>query len=342
MEMNELRRAIVRSAVHKGIEEVREDPKRGIRKLVDLGSHFSRGRFQKLTFEVMQKELTDADSAYYAMVMRLIRCVRPEILEEFGLNVGYNSWTHGAQVIRAHEAEHGYNVPWCLVLDLRQGMGYDVDELMRQGEKLGIYAYLVFGGGRKELDELYPIFRRHRDCAVMVLLRTPELPLVNVENVSNVMLLVPQGEPGARESAAELEKRGCLYGTWVHYSDGKAGAILSGAAEELAEELGAVTLMAVSEPGTSEETRERVVEYAMKAREHKRHLPFLAEFFSDIERIDRIISVEPCMLGIHADGTVFTAQGSRPNLNVQNIALEDILMCTMPRVTYNPDEKAKE
>ena len=342
MEMNELRRAIVRSAVHKGIEEVREDPKRGIRKLVDLGSHFSRGRFQKLTFEVMQKELTDADSAYYAMVMRLIRCVRPEILEEFGLNVGYNIWTHGAQVIRAHEAKHGYNVPWCLVLDLRQGMGYDVDELMRQGEKLGIYAYMVFGGGRKELDELYPIFRRHRDCAVMVLLRTPELPLVNVENVSNVMLLVPQCEPGVRESAAELEKRGCLYGTWVHYSDGKAGAILSGAAEELAEELGAVTLMAVSEPGTSEETRERVVEYAMKAREHKRHLPFLAEFFSDIERIDRIISVEPCMLGIHADGTVFTAQGSRPNLNVQNIALEDILMCTMPRVTYNPDEKAKE
>lgn len=340
--MNELRRAIVRSAIHKGIEEVREDPKRGVRKLVDLGSHFSRGRFQKRTFAVMQKELTDTDSAYYAMAMRLIRCVRPEVLEEFGLNVGYNSWTHGAQVIRAHEAEHGYNVPWCLVLDLRQGMGYDVDELMRQGEKLGIYAYLVFGGDRTELDELYPIFRKHGDCAVMVLLRTPELPMVNVENVGNVVLLVPQNEPGALESTQELKKRGCLYGTWVHYTDGTSAALTGGGAEEKAETLGAFALVAVSEPGTSEKTRETVAQYAQRAREHKRHLPFLTEFFSDIERIDRIISVEPCMLGIHADGTVFTAQGSKPNLSVRNIALEDILMCTMPRVTYDPDQKAKE
>ena len=115
-----------------------------------------------------------------------------------------------------------------------------------------------------------------------------------------------------------------------------------GSAEALAQELGAVPLIAVTEPGTSAETSERVKQYAMKAREHKRYLPFLAEFFSDIERIDRIISVEPCMLGIHADGTVFTAQGSKPNLSVQNIALEDILMCTMPRVTYDPDEQTKE
>ena len=163
-----------------------------------------------------------------------------------------------------------------------------------------------------------------------------------MENVGNVLLLVPQNEPGARESAQELQKRGCLYGAWVHYNDGTAGAILSGGAEDLAEELGAVTLTAVSEPGTSGEVCRRVMEYAQKAQEHKRRLPFLMEFFSDFERIDRIISVEPCMLGIHADGTVFTAQGNKPNLSVQNIALEDILMCTMPRVTYDPDEQTKE
>lgn len=342
MEMNELRRAIVRSAVHKGIEEVREDPKRGVRKLVDMGSHFSKGRFQKQTFAIMQNELTDVNSAYYAMVMRISRYVRPEALEEFGLNVGYNSWTHGAQIIRAHEAEHGYNVPWCLVLDLRQSAGYDVDELMCQGKKLGIYAYMVFGGSRTQLDELYPLFYKHKDCAVLVMLRTPELPLVNIENVNNVALLVPQNEPGARESAQELQKRGCLYGTWVHYSDGTATAVTNGSAEALAEELGAFSLIAVSEPGTGTETCERVAQYAVKEREHKRYLPFLAEFFSDIERIDRIISVEPCMLGVSADGTVFTAQGTNPNLNVQNIALEDVLMCTMPCVTYKTDQDAKE
>ena len=47
LEMNELRRAIIRSAVQKSIREIRQDPKRGIRKMVDLALHFSHGRFQR-------------------------------------------------------------------------------------------------------------------------------------------------------------------------------------------------------------------------------------------------------------------------------------------------------
>ena len=41
----EIRRAIIRSAIERGIQEIRSDPQRGVRKLVDLGTHFSRGRF---------------------------------------------------------------------------------------------------------------------------------------------------------------------------------------------------------------------------------------------------------------------------------------------------------
>ena len=115
MEMNELRRAIIRSAVQKSIREIRQDPKRGIRKMVDLALHFSHGRFQRKILEVMQKELSNPSSAYYSIVTDLAANVKPENLEQFGMDLGYNSWTHGAQIIRNHEAEHGYNVPWCLL-----------------------------------------------------------------------------------------------------------------------------------------------------------------------------------------------------------------------------------
>ena len=174
MEMNELRRAIIRSAVQKSIREIRQDPKRGIRKMVDLALHFSHGRFQRKILEVMQKELSNPSSAYYSIVTDLAANVKPENLEQFGMDLGYNSWTHGAQIIRNHEAEHGYNVPWCLVLDLRQGMGFDVGEVMTQGEKMGIYAYFVFAGNEEQTETLCSVFHTHPDCAVFLLLPDAE------------------------------------------------------------------------------------------------------------------------------------------------------------------------
>ena len=99
LEMNELRRAIIRSAVQKSIREIRQDPKRGIRKMVDLALHFSHGRFQRKILEVMQKELSNPSSAYYSIVTDLAANVKPENLEQFGMDLGYNSWTHGAQII---------------------------------------------------------------------------------------------------------------------------------------------------------------------------------------------------------------------------------------------------
>ena len=77
----EIRRAIIRSAIERGIQEIRSDPQRGVRKLVDLGTHFSRGRFQKRIFREMQDELVNPNTAYYAMVTNLVNRVRAGHIE---------------------------------------------------------------------------------------------------------------------------------------------------------------------------------------------------------------------------------------------------------------------
>lgn len=77
----EIRRAIIRSAIERGIQEIRSDPQRGVRKLVDLGTHFSRGRFQKRIFREMQDELVNPNTAYYALVTNLVNRVRAGHIE---------------------------------------------------------------------------------------------------------------------------------------------------------------------------------------------------------------------------------------------------------------------
>ena len=129
----EIRRAIIRSAIERGIQEIRSDPQRGVRKLVDLGTHFSRGRFQKRIFREMQDELVNPNTAYYALVTNLVNRVRAEHIERLGIDIGFNSWTHGAAMIRENEQKKGYNIPWCLVLNQTQEIQYDLDDLMCQG-----------------------------------------------------------------------------------------------------------------------------------------------------------------------------------------------------------------
>lgn len=343
MEMNDIRRAIVRSAIQKGIREIRQDPKRGVRKLVDLGSHFSRGRFQKRIFEMMQQELVNPHSAYYALVLQMVSCVRPEALEQFGLNVGYNSWTCGAEKIRNHEAQHGYNVPWCLVLDLRRGLEFDLDDLMSQGEALGIYSYMVFAGDNGATAAMCSIFHNHRDSAVFLLLPGAQLPEVNLENVENAMVLLPAADEKTPASAQELLDKGCLFGIWAEYGDQEAAQVADGALERVAMELKAPIVFAVAQPQTGETARSQVRAYAQKTREEKKQPVFLVDFYSAIEEIDRIISVEPCMLGIEGDGTVFTTHGHNDKIDIVRISLEDVLMCTMPSVTYSlQDDEKKE
>ena len=47
------------------------------------------------------------------------------------------------------------------------------------------------------------------------------------------------------------------------------------------------------------------------------------------------------MLGVEPDGTVFTAKGRNEQIDVRRISLDDVLLCTMPRVTYTEQDAGK-
>ena len=108
---NSMSRILIETTVRQTLKGLQDDPKRSIRNVVDMALHFSDGRFQSRFFRTAQTMLEHEDSAYYALVEDAANHIDPEHLVTFGMNLGYNSCTWGAQRIRTNEAQLGFNIP---------------------------------------------------------------------------------------------------------------------------------------------------------------------------------------------------------------------------------------
>ena len=97
MNSQDITRALIDTTVARAMVEMDADPKRSVRKLCDLGRQFSRGRFQNQIFAIFQDLLRNDESPYYQAIDFLLRSNDPEALRQFGINIGYNSFTYGAQ-----------------------------------------------------------------------------------------------------------------------------------------------------------------------------------------------------------------------------------------------------
>ena len=100
MNSQDITRALIDTTVARAMVEMDADPKRSVRKLCDLGRQFSRGRFQNQIFAIFQDLLRNDESPYYQAIDFLLRSNDPEALRQFGINIGYNSFTYGAPILR--------------------------------------------------------------------------------------------------------------------------------------------------------------------------------------------------------------------------------------------------
>ena len=118
MNSQDITRAIIDTTVARAMVEMDADPKRSVRKLCDLGRQFSRGRFQNQIFAIFQDLLRNDESPYYQAIDYLLRNNDPKALRQFGINLGYNSFTYGAQILRQKQKELFFAIPWMVQLRL--------------------------------------------------------------------------------------------------------------------------------------------------------------------------------------------------------------------------------
>lgn len=324
-------RVLVESTVRRTLKNIQESPERATRNLIDLGLEFSNGRFQTRLLKHAQRMLKNQKSAYYDLVKRVVADVDHDIITTFGVNLGYNSCTKGARVIREIEAEKGFNIPWALNLLINEKKLEEEPDfypsVLRQGQALGIHTYLLFVTGDPE--KLLPVIEGEPDCAFVLFLRGHQVSqpfLEKMKAVKNAMISVYANEdmPGA---CRKLRDARLLYAVHQRYTEQDREQILSG--EWLHSVLPAHPAFAFlrADLSCTPQTQKEIYQYVNTVRDEQQVPLIVMDIKQDTLLIDRIISDGECLVGFDADGSLRTHEGYRreEQYNIFYHPLEEIL-----------------
>jgi len=211
-------RILVGTVVRQALQSIKESPERGIRNLVDMALQFSEGRFQKDFFCTAQTMLQNENSAYYGLVRDTVNYTDIERLYTFGMNLGYNGCTAGARQIRYNEKRLNCNIPWSIALqfdtETLEERQEAYDGLIRDGEELGIYVWMLFGAGGS--DKVLQLVGNHPNsafCMFCVADDLTEAVLEEAAELRNVMLVVRYEEHMA-DICAVLRTYELPYSVW--------------------------------------------------------------------------------------------------------------------------------
>lgn len=322
---------LIETTVRKTLREISSSPERSIRNIVDLAMHFSKGRFQKHFFGTAQEVLLNSKSAYYNLIEDIVSHVNHDTLTSFGINVGYNSFTKGAKIIRQTKMEQKFNIPWSLTLHLgkenlllHQQM---YDSLIAQGKSLGIYTYLIFVSG--SLNELPSLIEKNTDCAFILFVKSEHLTdeiLTKLEPLHNIMISVCAGK-NAISACRELRQKGFLYSVFFKYSEECKRSILSGKWLNFLFSLHPAFTFLISENHCTEKTQREIYDFVVNARKSQEYSTFLMDLKGDNMYIDNIISEDNCLTLFDKKGQFHTLYNiaSNSSLNIFNNDLVSIL-----------------
>lgn len=343
---NKLAYAMIEAAVDKGIRDIQEDPKRGIRNLVDLGQHFATARFQKDFCEITQQMLKNENSPYFELLNNTIKNVDHKILKRFGINLGYNNWTYGGEKIRKLKKEYGYSIPWTIAFDLRNKTpdaltSEEISSILLSSESLGIYSGIFFVGEDKLfIENLVEILSSHKDSAYFVFTQpeaiTDELAdsVFQAKNIVISLNMDITGENTACKNAAlELLNKKCLYGIHSMYDESNIEYLMSDNYTNQIYELGCTFAFIVKQGFKELQSEENLSRFLKKARSADGYPFLLFDFYSDLADVNRKISAADCFICIKADGKIAVDNMDKVNkdLNIRDNSLQSVFMQTMPK-----------
>lgn len=330
--MGDLKRMIVESLAERAIRRIQEDPKRSVRKLVDMGRQFSSGRFQSEFFKLSEHLLSNEKSPYYCLLLTLAQKVDPLRLKTFGVNLGWQSCTVGAGQIRAIEETENISIPWCSVFHLGCSGGplspEALDRLLSEGEALGIFTALVDGEAAEDLSPYLTFLGQRKDMAFLLLL-TPEQVRQyerQLEAGDNLLVLVSADREGWEDAGDLLASRQMLFGFYELYAE--RPPLLEQAFLDRLTEHGGTALFLLAAPAAGPALVEQV-SHAVCAFRHQPSAPlFLVDFYSDHRFADEVVSGKASFFGVASDGTLLGCEAGRETPTSQildNRSLKELL-----------------
>lgn len=302
-----MKKAMIESAISRGIRDMEEDPERSVRRLVDLGKQFSKNRFQSQIFAVMQEILDNENSAYYDMVHNLIKNSDQMTLTKFGVNYGYMGWTYGADKIRKEQRQEQVCIPWSIKLrfDASGEDGLTVAQmarLMEQGQDLGIYVYFIREVGCDNSYALLELLERYKDCAFIWLkedgcLTAAQIQLLHI--CKNTLVSLPIEDSETLLTAALLRDQKIPFAMSASYDDNCRENDMHPLIESVLASETAICFL-IARDGTIQSACPE----AYKSRMEQQYPCVLIDYYGDSDSASRVVCEHENTLEIGADGTV--------------------------------------
>jgi len=322
--------AFIEIMIRRAIHELEDSPKRTLRNLVDLASNFSNGRFQSYFFRDTQNMLQTENSPYYDLVYDIVTHVDEDRLVSFGMNVGYNSCTVGANTIRHLEAQEGYNIPWSVILHIDSESFFNhqtrYHSVIEEGKAMGIHTWQFVVETKPEL--LLPLIALHPECAFVIFCPPSSITTAFLDGVLelNHVMVAVRYEEDVREACRIMRAHQLLYSIYYDYTPEDRSQILNDDLFYSIQQLHPAFIALRSNGTCSQELEETIYEFIKELR-NKQELPAIPwEIIHDCRLVDSIISNDTCTAEFNANGMLLDKQRQilPPDSNLFQRSLHDI------------------
>ena len=181
-----IKTTIAKYGLGKMIDQLYEDPQKGMQTIMSWADKFSRGEFVQQR-EVFRKIFENEDDPYNRMIRKMLTDIDRSVFEKILVNFFVNANLAGWPVLEENRKKYNCNVPWAILLDPtsacnlhctgcwaaeygnKLNLSYDeIDDIITQGKELGVYFYIYTGGEplvRKK--DLIKICEKHDDCVFL-------------------------------------------------------------------------------------------------------------------------------------------------------------------------------
>ncbi len=341
MDNYKLTYAIIKTAVENGVRYIQDNPKRGVRNLLDLGEYFAEGRFQKYFFELAHEILNNEDSYYYNIIENMVRTTNHKTIRDYGINIGFNSLTYGANIIRKNEEKYGCSIPWVIIFDFETTfkvhlLEKEISKLILDSKKFGIYSYMILLDKNVEmLDEVIGVIENNKDCAFMIFVH-PEIINEDISKKLGIFtnlcinILIETNTNNISEfvvkKAMLLKKQKCFYGAYMNYDETNFWNVINNAAQNT-NSMATNFAILIKSPICMQDSAQRAYDYIYKSRVKINTPVCLMDFYGDIDKINGIISNRSCLLVIDSIGQVnfSSPNGKKTKYNIIDSSIEKIL-----------------
>lgn len=312
-------RVLIETVVDRGIKDITDDPKRSLRRLADMGKQYSEGRFQKAAFGHITNLLKNDESPYYKMLENFLATVDHKAIKTFGLNMGYDSWTYGARLIRCESEKRGYMLPWVVQIhydpDTEGNLkAEDIDNIADRLSVLGINTYVIFREHGLGFDEdLTEVIRKHPGCAFYLFLNDGIISKEEadtIKNLGNAVISINISAENAAGTCKLLKEMKVLYVIHYLYSTGEVERFTD---DEYIDEwlsYGSAFIFLIQK----DSDKGAAGRFAKKTRMEQQYPILIWDVYSDIRLVNEMISDTPFIFEAGSDGKVIYPEGSEYNI----------------------------